>query len=842
MSEAPHPHLPAPDRHLPLSTYRLQISPQFTFTDAIGVLDYLVDLGVSDVYLSPILQAAPGSTHGYDVVDHRHVNRELGGREGFEALAQAAHQRGLKVVVDVVPNHMAVPTPVWHNKAMWSVLKHGPDSSFAHWFDVELDSPILMPVLGRRIGQVLADQELELTQMVVPTEPEYGPQWVLRYFDHVFPVAAGTESLPLSVLVERQHYRLAHWKVASEELNYRRFFDVGTLAGLRVEREEVFEATHALLLKLFHAGHIDAFRVDHPDGLADPREYFRRLYQATGGAWIVAEKILEGEEELPSDWAVSGTTGYDTAWRLGALFTDSRAALPLGAVMHELTGDSASDLPRLRWEAKTQIVDTSLAAEVRRVATLIWDICQEDLRLRDHTLRGLTDCVRHLIIEMDRYRAYVYPGESASPLSRSLVNDAAERALTHLDDDLVDTMAVIVALTLGDEIGSAGLDRSDDRRREVIVRMQQICGAVEAKGVEDTAFYRWTHLVSACEVGSEPQILGLDIDRFHAFARRLQATWPATMTAGTTHDTKRGEDVRRRISVLSQFSQQWAALVTQLRAASGAERPAKLDGRMENLLWQILAGTFTTTDPMTWERLENYLVKAMREQKQWTSWTQVNEEGEAELLSFARAAMDNQGVRQLLQKWTELTEAAVNDTIVATKAVQLLLPGVADVYQGTEITSTSLVDPDNRRAVDFAALAERLKQLPSTSKDNVDEMKMWVTYLALQLRKAYPQAFVSAHAGYQPLPTTSTHCLAFARTADEEPQVVVLAARLTATLETLGGWDGTTVVLPDGEWVDALTGRHFSETTALAEVFAHHPVALLTRAKATAIAPETAAS
>ncbi|MDO5721219.1 MAG: malto-oligosyltrehalose synthase [Actinomycetaceae bacterium] len=833
MSDTAHPHLPHPDRHIPLTTYRLQISPSFTFTDAMGVLDYLVELGVSDVYLSPILQAAPGSTHGYDVVDHRHVNRELGGREAFIALANAAHDRGLKVVVDVVPNHMAVPTPVWHNKAMWSVLKHGHESQFANWFDVELDSPILMPVLGRRIGQVLADQELELVQMVVPTEPEYGEQWVLKYYDHVFPVAKGTESLPLSVLVERQYYRLAHWKVASEELNYRRFFDVGTLAGLRVEREEVFDATHALLLELFHAGHIDAFRVDHPDGLADPREYFRRLSHATGGAWIVAEKILEGEEELPSDWAVAGTTGYDTAWRLGALFSDERAALPLGAVMRDLTGDSPSDLPRLRKDAKTQIVDTSLAAEVRRVASLIWDICQEDLRLRDHTLRGLTDCVRQLIIEMDRYRAYVYPGESASPLSRALVTEAAQRALVDLDEDLVDTMDVIVALTLGDEVGSAGLDRSDERRREVVVRIQQICGAVEAKGVEDTAFYRWTHLLSACEVGSEPEVVGLDIDRFHAFAARLQATWPATMTAGTTHDTKRGEDVRRRISVLTQFPQQWAALVTQMRAETASVRPANLPGRMENLLWQILVGTFSDTDSLSWQRLEQYLVKAMREQKQWTSWTHVNAEAEAEFLEFARAAFESPAVTKLLQQWRELTQQAVCDTIIATKAVQLMLPGVADVYQGSEITATSLVDPDNRRPVDFAYLRKRLQQLSSTAKDNVDDLKLWVTHVALQLRQAFASAFVSAQAGYQPLPTTSTHCLAFARSNDAGPQVVVLAARLTATLENLGGWGSSFVVLPAGEWVDALTGRVFSGDTSLSEVFTHHPVALLTRMETT---------
>ncbi|MDO5034954.1 MAG: malto-oligosyltrehalose synthase [Actinomycetaceae bacterium] len=824
----PHPHLPKADKRTPVSTYRLQLNKDFPFSKAREVLPYLVRLGVTDVYLSPILQAAPGSMHGYDVVDHRHISKELGGREEFEAFSNLAHELGLHVIVDIVPNHMAVPTPVWHNKAMWSVLKHGTESAYANWFDVDVDSPILMPVLGGRIGQVLADQDIKLEKMVIPTEPQYGEQWVLKYYDHVFPVAKGTESLPLSVLLERQHYRLAHWKVADEELNYRRFFDVGTLAGLRIEQKDVFDATHELILDLVAGGFIDGLRVDHPDGLANPSQYFRRLYQATDGMWIAAEKILEGDEELPSDWAVAGTTGYDTAWRLHALLTEPAGAMTLGAIMHNMAGDAPSAFPNITREAKAQIVDTSLSAEVRRVGTLIWEICQEDIRLRDYTFRSLIDSFRELIIEFDRYRGYVVPGEPTSNFTRSLIEEAANRARANLDDDLGDAMDVITALVLGDEIGSAGLDVSDERRREVIVRFQQICGAVQAKGVEDTAFYRWTHLTSLNEVGSTPEVFSLDIDRFHAFESKLQSAWPATMTCGSTHDTKRGEDVRARISLLSQRATKWSSLLTQMQALSKEYRPANLDGRAENLMWQTIVGTWAKTDRITPARLTEYLTKAIREQKEWTFWTAPDERREEELLSFATALIQDPQITALLDDWMEETADLLRSVVLPLKAIQLTLPGVADVYQGSEITSTSLVDPDNRRAVDFEYLTDTLRALSERSPKNLDEEKLLITSSLLRLRREMPDVFVSADSGYEALPTSSGHCLAFARTQGSDARVVTIATRRQAALEDIGGWEDTSVVLPEGTWVDVFTGNTFEGGTAkVGDILETYPVATL---------------
>ena len=384
-------HLPGPGRRLPVSTYRLQLGPDLTFDDAGRLLPYLAELGVTDLYLSPVLQAAPGSTHGYDVVDHSRISADLGGREALERLCHEAHEAGMGVVVDVVPNHMAVPTPAWHNRALWSVLKDGPESPYAAWFDVgdlTEGSGILMPVLGSRIGSVLAAGELSLDTMVVPTDPDAGQQHVLRYYDHVFPVREGTESLPLTELLDRQFYRLSYWRVADEELNYRRFFDVDTLAAVRMEDPEVFEATHRVLLDLIAEGHVDALRIDHPDGMADPRGYFRQLHDATGGAWVAAEKILEGEELLPADWPIAGTTGYDAAWRIHALLIDPAGSEPLGTVMSQVAGDNRGELDAMIAAAKRQIIGTSLYAEVFRVASLLRQLCEAATEEEDPFLRA----------------------------------------------------------------------------------------------------------------------------------------------------------------------------------------------------------------------------------------------------------------------------------------------------------------------------------------------------------------------------------------------------------------------------------------------------------------------
>lgn len=813
----------------PVSTYRLQLGPDLSFDGARALLPYLAELGVTDLYLSPVLQAAPGSTHGYDVVDHDAVSSVMGGREALERLCVAAHEAGMGVVLDIVPNHMAVPTPAWHNRALWDVLTHGADSRFAEWFDVEWDAhgALLMPVLGDRIGTVLARGELALEEVEIPG---LGLTTVLRYHEHMFPVRPGTESLPLASLVGEQHYRLAYWRVADEELNYRRFFDVGTLVAVRVEREAVFEATHALVLELMEQGHVDALRVDHPDGLADPRGYMRMLHERTHGAWIVAEKILEPDEDLPADWPVAGTTGYDTAWRVGQLLIDPSGAAPLAGVLAEITGDSVTGFAQLVERSKREVLETSLQAEVTRLVTLLAEVCQDDVRLRDHTFRALQDCVRELVVAFPRYRAYVVPGQAASPAATRLVEEAAERALERLDPERSETLEVVVDLVLGREAGSAGLVH-EARRYEIVVRFQQVCGAVMAKGVEDTAFYRWTHLVSLCEVGGSPATFALDSDAMHAWARRQQERWPTTMTAGATHDNKRGADVRARIGVLSEHATAWAEHVARLRSATEELRPPNLPGRSENLLWQTLAGVWDADGPIPTQRLTDYLVKAAREAKDWTTWTAPDSELEAALVLFVEEAVAHAGVQDLMEAWVARTASSVRSAILGQTALQLTLPGVADVYQGTETTTVALVDPDNRRPVDHVALAAMLERIGRSGPHTLAEEKLELVTRVLHARREEPETFVGTRAGYLPLATSSERAFAFARSRDGDPRWVTVVGRHPHELGTRG-WGDREIVLPeiaDQVWVDPRfpTVSHPGGAVRLGALFASSPVAVL---------------
>ncbi|WP_296664350.1 malto-oligosyltrehalose synthase [Demequina sp.] len=818
---------------VPSATYRLQLSADFTFADAAARLDYFASLGVSHLYLSPILTAAPGSTHFYDVVDHSRIAESLGGEDALRDLSWQAGEHGIGLVADLVPNHMAVPTPAFHNKALWSVLELGTASPYAHWFDVDWSSgdPVLMPVLGKRIGTVLASGDLTVETMVVPGQEERGEVHVLRYFEHVFPVRAGTENLPLATLVEEQHYRLAYWRVANEELNYRRFFDVGSLVAVRVEDPDVFDATHRLIISLIKDGTIHGLRIDHPDGLADPGGYVNRLAAATDGAWIVVEKILEDDERLPTTWKCAGTTGYDASWRVGALLRDPAGSSPLAGTLHRIAGDAMGELPDMIDAAKREIVKESLSSEVHRLATIAHTICTTDVRLRDHTWRSLYDCLRTLLVTFDRYRAYVVVGVPTKPASADAIEHAASRARALLDPERHETLDVVVDLLKGVEVGSAG--RTDDAaRRELITRFQQACGAVMAKGVEDTAYYRWTHLLPLCEVGSPAGRFAVPPAAFHAWAHDQQQMYPHAMTCLSTHDTKRSEDVRARLGVLSEVADDWDQLVQRLRASTAELRPAELDGRMENLWWQTLVGTSDDDGVMAWGRLEGYLIKAMREAKTHTTWTSVDENYELQVLWFAQTTHADPAVREEVAAWNRATAAGVRTAILAQKIIQLTMPGVPDVYQGTETVAPSLVDPDNRRPVDFDARQEMLARVSGKAKPRgVAEEKTLVTAAALRLRRDHADAFTGPGAGYLPLPASSGHAVVFARTADDDPRVITVATRVAIELERLGGWAEHTVQLPPGTWRDVI-GRNTFEGGAvpLASILKAHPVALLERA------------
>ncbi len=815
----------------PTATYRLQVRPGFGFDEVAAVADHLAALGVSHVYLSPILAATPGSQHGYDVVDHSRLNEDAGGRPAFDRMVEAIHERGLLAVCDVVPNHMAVPTPVRLNAALWSVLRDGPSSQFARWFDVDWSVPdraVLMAVLGDRIGTVLAQGQL--------TVDRSGDEPVLTYYEHEFPIRPGTENLPLEELVDRQWYRLAWWRVADDELNYRRFFDVDTLAALRVEDPQVFAATHAQLLDLVASGALQGLRIDHPDGLADPRGYLRRLAEATGSVWVVVEKILEGDEQLPADWPCAGTTGYDALQRIGGLFADPASAAPLGDLLTELTGEP-TEFSAVVDEAKREVVENSLYAEVNRLVDLLVAICHEDISLRDHTRRQLGLCVVELLVAFDRYRAYVVPGEPAPDESVEVVERAVEKARPHLPEDASDALELVRDLVLGRPAGRGPRSPQDEARRaEFVVRFQQTCGPVMAKGVEDTAFYRWHRLVALNEVGGEPDHLGVPPEEFHAYAATLQSAWPNTMTSLSTHDTKRSEDVRARLLSLTEVPQEWAAAVREWTESAARHRSPEgyPDAATAYLVWQTIVGTWGPRGPLAAQRLHDYLTKAIREGKQHTSWVRPDEVYENAVHAYADAVLDDEELLASVAAFATGLDAAARVVVLGQKLVQLAMPGVPDVYQGCELVDLSLVDPDNRRDVDFDERRARLERLDAGEKPaDVDDEKLLVTSRVLRARRRHPDWFIGGDSAYVPMPTSTGNAVAFGRgTAGASPTVnaVAVATRLPVALDRHGGWGEHTLALPEGTWRDELTGRELpGGSVRLADVLTDLPVAFLLR-------------
>ena len=795
----------------PTGTYRLQLQPGFTFADAAEVVPYLADLGISHLYLSPVLQAAPGSTHGYDVVDHARVSTELGGEDGLRALSAAARRHGLGVVVDVVPNHMAIPTPESLNEALWSVLRDGPRSPYARWFDVDWSvqqRSFLMPVLGQRIGRCLADDEILLDTS--------GAEPVLRYYDHVFPVREGTEDLTLPELVDRQWYRLAHWRVADEELNYRRFFDVGTLVAVRVEDPEVFHATHGTLLRLYEDGVLSGFRIDHPDGLADPRGYVRRLADAAPGAWVVVEKILEGEESLPADWPCAGTTGYEALQRIGGVMVDPSGAEPLTTEWGAWASEWLRDYPAAEEESKRQVLGTSLRAEVARLTDLAHTISQDDVTLRDLTRAGLEAALVEMLVAFPVYRAYVVPGEEAPEESVAILEGVSE-ACTSAHPRLADEIALLADLALG-RLGS----RTSGRRDEFVVRFQQTCGPVMAKGVEDTTFYRWHRLVSLNEVGGRPDHFASFPDDFHAWAARRQGSRPGSMTTLSTHDTKRSEDVRARISTLSEVPALWRDAVSRWREGAAPYRSSAgwPDPETEYLLWQTLVGAW----PIGIDRLGPYLLKAVREAKVHTTWTESDPDYEQSVTDFAAAVLADERLCADVEALVSEIDPWAGVATLGQRLLLLTMPGVPDTYQGCEMVDRSLVDPDNRRPVDYDARREALARLdagrPATT---LDEQKLLVTATGLRLRREHPGWF-GPEAAYAPLASTTTHALGFTR----GERVAAVVTRRPHELAASGGWRESHLVLPAGTWRDALTGSTVpGGAVLLSDLLATLPVALL---------------
>ena len=781
----------------PRNTYRLQVRESFDLHEATRRLGYLHDLGVDWVYLSPLLEAEPGSDHGYDVVAHDRIDPTRGGAEGLAALSAEARRLGMGVLVDIVPNHVGVATPS-ANAWWWDLLTHGRESRYAEAFDIDWDAgdgKVWIPIIGD-------DDEDAVT-----VDLEAGE---VRYHDHRFPLAPRTRTL------EKQHYRLVSWRAADDRLNYRRFFAVNTLAGVRVEEKWVFDETHSEVKRWFDEHLVDGLRVDHPDGLRDPAGYLDDLAELTGGAYVLVEKILEPGETLPSSWATAGTTGYDALGLVDRVLT---APVPAG----ELPQDG-QDWAAMIHGTKRAVADTILGSEIRRIvrelpggtvqapaATLTRRLTA---RLRGD--RGATptplglpqdrvvDAVAELAACFPVYRSYL-------PHTRGYLDQAFESARTHRPDlaDVLDALAPVLG----------------DAEQPAALRFQQTSGMVMAKGVEDCAFYRYNRLTSLNEVGGDPSEHHLPVAGFHTLMATRQRERPTAMTCTSTHDTKRGEDVRARIAVLAEVPDLWTSAVARLQDLAPVP-----DGAFATLLWQAVLGAWDTSDPQDPDlraRLHAYAEKAMREAGDHTQWTAPDEDYEAAVHAAVDAAFDSEEVAAVLRAvLDEVVEPGWSNALSA-KLIALTIPGVPDVYQGSELWEQSLVDPDNRRPVDFDLRARLLAERSGRSRtDHAATGKLAVTTSALHLRRDQAELFGS----YEPVEgrgEAAEHLVAFDRGG-----AVTVATRLPHGLAARGGWGDTELVLPAGRWWDHVTDRDLESdgTVLMSEVLDVWPVALLTRA------------
>lgn len=793
-----------------LSTYRLQLhgpdaagaGPSLTLSDAADLVPHLDELGVSHLYASPILTAAQGSQHGYDVVDPTEVSTAIGGSAALEHLVGVLKAHGMGLVVDIVPNHVGVATPA-ENAWWWDVLRQGRSSPLAEYFDIDFstdngcDGRIALPVLG-------AATDVEHLQVV---EGQDGPE--LHFYDHRFPVGPGTEGGTPQQVHDRQAYRLVAWQ--DGVVGYRRFFHVNTLAALRQEDPSVFDATHAEVARWAAQDLVDGIRVDHPDGLADPVGYLHRLRDVLGpDRWLVVEKILATDEALDPTLPVDGTTGYDALREIGGVFVDPAGEDTLSRMSLQRTGTTgdAADLAVQEHELKRSVARAGLAPELMRCVRAVERVRPAGAQ-SEVSHERLTDAVVELVAATGVYRSD-YPS-LAGLLPGVMARVAAEHP------ELASALS---------EVGEALVARG-----EAATRFQQVCGAVTAKGVEDCLFYRTTRLTSLQEVGGDPGRFGVSPAELHLAADERARLWPAAMTTLSTHDTKRGEDVRARIHVLSEVAELWAESVAAFEQLAPSP-----DGAMGSLLWQTMFGVWPADGrrfaevPDLRERLHAYAEKAVREAGTRTEWNAVDTDWEAQLHSWLDAVIDGPVAAGMDQLVTRLAPAGWSNSL-GQKLLHLLGPGVPDVYQGTELWEDSLVDPDNRREVDHGERARLLAELDAADSvppvDASGRVKLKLVQSSLRLRREHPEAFLTG--SYTPLLARgpqAQHLVGFARGDEAGPQVIALATRLSVGLDS---WDTTTVDLPDGTWTDRLSGAVHQGRVPVGTVLAGLPVAALVR-------------
>jgi len=757
---------------VPISTYRLQIRADFDLFAAAATVEYLHKLGVDWIYLSPLLEAEKGSDHGYDVIDHSRIDPARGGAAGLDALSAAARAHGMGVLVDIVPNHVGVATPA-DNAWWWDVLLNGRESKYAEAFDIDWEfSPRLrIPVLGDDTTLTIIDGQLD-------------------YFGLRFPIAPGTEGGTPEEVHDRQHYELMDWRRADSELNYRRFFAVNSLASIRVELPWVFEESHAEITRWFRDGLVDGLRVDHPDGLLDPGGYLDDLAEAIDSSYVLVEKILEGDERMPAHWQAAGTTGYDALGDIDRVLVDPRGRVRLDRLDENLHDEHAPQWADLIHDTRRGIADGILNSEILRIARLVEPAETEGLEPDK-----VSDAIAELTACFPVYRSYLpYGIENLQAAAR----DAAQRR-----PDLVDTLDALIPLL-------------SDPGHPAAQRLQQTTGMVMAKGVEDTAFYRYSRLASLTEVGGDPAEFSITVPEFHSRQEMRHAVFPASLTTLSTHDTKRGEDVRARIDVLSELPDVWRATLSRLRGLAPLG-----DGPLENLLWESIVGAW----PASRDRLHAYAEKAAREAGNSTGWAAPDEDFEARMHALIDSVFDDPAVARELEEIVDRVSGPGWSNSLSAKLIQLTGPGVPDVYQGSELWEDSLVDPDNRRPVDFDLrhlLLEATAQGAHPPIDRTGAAKLLVTTRALRVRRDHPELF-TRYASLAVIGEAADHLVAFDRGG-----AVTLATRLPIGLESRGGWGSTTVLLPRRPIVDLLTEREFEGgELPVSEVLGRYPVALL---------------
>lgn len=869
--------------HRPRATYRLQLTANFGFDSAAQIVPYLTELGVSHLYSSPVLQAAKGSTHGYDVVDHGRVNVELGGAEEYRQLRMALQRGGLGQILDIVPNHMAIGTTA--NTLWWDVLENGPASEVALYFDVDWDAStdnrILMPILGEHYFEAIQQKLVKVVRE--------GEHFVVHYYDHRLPAAPRTiapllrdaspgdqelgfwadslENLPapwatdrestarrsrdksviyehlkrlfdarpdlasrvdsaleelnasteaLDVWLERQNWRIAHWKNATTELGYRRFFDVNTLVGLRMEEPRVFERTHRRILEWLRDGTLDGLRIDHVDGLRDPEEYLRRLRTAVPDAYLIVEKILNDHECLPKAWPVDGTTGYEFTRLLDQVFVDPEGDVPMTEFVARFADQSARFAEMVR-DAKLQILREVLASEREHLVDQTHRMLSARIELRDCTRRSVHAAMTALLASYPVYRTYLRRDQPPPPHEVEMIQTVIGRAREMAPQVEPQLWAVLEeALTL---------QLDDEAAADVALRVQQVTGAITAKAVEDTVFYRHVRLTALNEVGGTPEQFGISVEEFH---RQLVACeHPHSMLTSATHDTKRGEDMRARLLVLSEIPTDWERAVERWSARSERYR-SNIPRSTEYLFYQTLVGAH----PLPADRAWPYMQKAIREAKQQTSWINPDEAFEANVEKFVNGVIGDHELMADVGKFVASIEHAGYINSLSRTLVKLTAPGVPDIYQGTELWDFSLVDPDNRRPVDFAHRAQLLAQLASLTPEQVladmlaGTPKLWLTWKTLQLRKQTPRVF---EGDYQPLVAEGPDAscvLAFSRSGS----VITVVPRLVAR----GAQHERDARIPvvEGTWRDVLTGHRFTgvaQGLPVGAIWGRFPVALLER-------------